>query len=208
MSETKHTPEPWHIEKTVHAKDADGGYETWISAEWGINEWHGLAFTFGDEDSEDQAIANARRIVACVNACSSCSDEDLADDCVNKMRKDRDDLLNTLYSITEQGVSDQHRSREDLLEEKVSLAVKAVNRVQNKNHCLQCGAELSLVAVSSDPNYPHSNCVPGNKILELTAQRDELLAALTHAATDYIDQNGSVPSWWTDKIRQMVKPHA
>ena len=39
----------------------------------------------------------------------------------------------------------------------------------------------------------------------LTAQRDELLAALTHAATDYIDQNGSVPSWWTDKIRQMVK---
>ena len=38
-----------------------------------------------------------------------------------------------------------------------------------------------------------------------TAQRDELLAALTHAATDYIDQNGSVPSWWTEKIRQMVK---
>ena len=50
----------------------------------------------------------------------------------------------------------------------------------------------------------------GCQIAALTAQRDELLAALTHAATDYIDQNGSVPSWWTDKIRQMVKdmPHA
>ena len=47
------------------------------------------------------------------------------------------------------------------------------------------------------------------EVLERTkSQRDELLAALTHAATDYIDQNGSVPSWWTDKIRQMVKPHA
>ena len=44
-----------------------------------------------------------------------------------------------------------------------------------------------------------------DQLEELTAHRDELLAALTHAATDYIDQNGSVPSWWTDNIRQMVK---
>ena len=49
---------------------------------------------------------------------------------------------------------------------------------------------------------------PEGRLSTLERQRDELLAALTHAATDYIDQNGSVPSWWTDKIRQMVKPHA
>jgi hypothetical protein len=40
---------------------------------------------------------------------------------------------------------------------------------------------------------------------QLTAQRDELLAALTHAVTDYIDQNGMKPSWWTEKIVAMVK---
>lgn len=142
MSETKHTPEPWHIEKTVHAKDADGGYETWISAEWGINEWHGLAFTFGDEDSEDQAIANARRIVACVNACAGIEQKILED---------------PEYSI---------KAELDSLDSIIETSAKYL------------------------------------------AQRDELLAALTHAATDYIDQNGSVPSWWTDKIRQMVKPHA
>ena len=37
--------------------------------------------------------ANACRIVACVNACRSVSDEDLADDCVEKMKADRDALL-------------------------------------------------------------------------------------------------------------------
>lgn len=89
----------------------------------------------------------------------------------------------------------------------------------NKQYCLQCGAELLLDAVPINPDLALSQTVsachachsrayntPGNKIMELTKQRDELLAALTHAATDYIDQNGSVPSWWTDKIRQLVKP--
>lgn len=94
--------------------------------------------------------------------------------------------------------------------------------MQNKI-CLQCGAPLLLC---SKPLFPgsagspeHAVCsvcgsatfnTPDNRIQLLTAQRDELLAALTHAATDYIDQNGMVPSWWTDKIRQMVKdmPHA
>ena len=57
--------------------------------------------------------------------------------------------------------------------------------------CLQCGAPLILKSVAADPVYPYgpqvsacSSCnsrsyaVSGNKIKELTAQRDELLVAL------------------------------
>lgn len=39
----------------------------------------------------------------------------------------------------------------------------------------------------------------------LTKERDMLLAKLTKAATDYIDQNGSRPLWWTSDIVKMVQ---
>jgi hypothetical protein len=63
--------------------------------------------------------------------------------------------------------------------------------VSGEKFCLQCGAPLILYAVPLNPNNAASPCVPecancgsrsydvpGNKIKELTAQRDELLAAL------------------------------
>lgn len=77
--------------------------------------------------------------------------------------------------------------------------------MSEKKYCLQCGAELSLVAVPSDPNYPHGNCVPacsacysraysvpGNKILELTAQRDELLAVVKDMMSADLDMGNMV----------------
>ena len=36
-------------------------------------------------------------------------------------------------------------------------------------------------------------------------EREMLLAKLTHAATDFIDQNGCKPLWWTEDIVKMVK---
>ena len=35
--------------------------------------------------------------------------------------------------------------------------------------------------------------------------RDKLFAALTHAAADYIDQNGCKPLWWTTEMADMAK---
>lgn len=74
----------------------------------------------------------------------------------------------------------------------VSCEPEKCGYCENKALCCATGISASIRKVSAD-------------LLDARAQRDELLAALTHAATDYIDQNGSVPSWWTDKIRQMVK---
>jgi hypothetical protein len=139
MKKTKHTPEPWK------STGADQNDEYGV---WSVDGRNCIA--------EGLTAANARRIVACVNACRSVSDEDLADDCVEKMRMDRDQLLE-----------------------------------KTKKFCLQCGTPLILKSVAADPVYPYgpqatacSTCgsrsydVPGNKIKELTAQRDELLAAL------------------------------
>ena len=63
--------------------------------------------------------------------------------------------------------------------------------MSGEKYCLQCGAPLILKSVAADPVYPYgphvtacSACgsrsydVLGNKIKELTGQRDELLAAL------------------------------
>lgn len=78
MSEKLHTPEPWGISPDVDTHIWNKGGDIQIAA--------------CNLDNVN-SIANARRIVACVNACRSVSDEDLADDCVEKMKADRDALL-------------------------------------------------------------------------------------------------------------------
>lgn len=59
--ETKHTVEPWHIAKYGKVKNEDSGL-IWIS----VNGCSGA-----------EAEANARRIVACVNACAGVQTETL-----------------------------------------------------------------------------------------------------------------------------------
>lgn len=66
MSENKHTPEPWRIELVNHALGDTGDYEGVVEIRAGdakrpmIEIW----------SDSDEAEANARRIVACVNACA------------------------------------------------------------------------------------------------------------------------------------------
>ena len=72
MSENKHTPEPWSAGVIKYK-----------------GEWHFTAVPVGNEgkitalcglagaNGEDESIANARRIVACVNACAGFSTETL-----------------------------------------------------------------------------------------------------------------------------------
>lgn len=60
---TDHTPEPWHSECATVFKDiGDHRYEVAICADW-----------------SEETFANARRIVACVNACAGIPDEQLYD---------------------------------------------------------------------------------------------------------------------------------
>ena len=71
---TEHTPEPWHV------YNQPGGGQTAISSKrtHGITE--GIAFMdavlIGPQHSAKR-LANARRIVACVNACEGISTEEL-----------------------------------------------------------------------------------------------------------------------------------
>lgn len=67
-NETKHTPEPWHVgikqaEQIVYDKTG------WAVCNATVFHGHG--------DPDGEAKANARRIVACVNACAAISDNEL-----------------------------------------------------------------------------------------------------------------------------------
>ena len=84
--------------------------------------------------------------------------------------------------------------------------------------CLQCGAPLILKSVAADPVYPYgpqvsacSSCnsrsyaVSGNKIKELTAQRDELLAALKDIVDGNdlaMERNQDMSSWRESDFRR------
>lgn len=71
MSENKYTPEPWRVELVNHALGDTGDYEGVVEIRAGdakrpmIEIW----------SDSDEAEANARRIVACVNACAGCATE-------------------------------------------------------------------------------------------------------------------------------------
>jgi len=142
MSEKLHTPEPWGVDFNNTYKGKPH-YMVGVPGERLCVALTGIVGAGDDEESK----ANARRIVACVNA----------------------------------------------------LEGVATDRLETANIS---GSGFWGKCIH-DADVKYSELAIQNK--ELTAQRDELLAALTHAATDYIDQNGSVPSWWTEKIRQMVK---
>ena len=76
---TKHTPEPWAIERARSGSIKAIG--PCVAEEYAGSAW----LEVPEED--------ARRIVACVNACRGIDDELLTDDCIRKTREDRDELL-------------------------------------------------------------------------------------------------------------------
>jgi hypothetical protein len=62
--DTKHTPEPWAVDS-----GGDGGCEIWSPSSGNMDN------IIGSEDTDDpQWEADARRIVACVNACAGIED--------------------------------------------------------------------------------------------------------------------------------------
>jgi len=93
MSENKHTPEPWRT-------DAECGFPQ------DLHDSKGNLFLRcgSDFDNEIYGEANARRIVACVNACSGISTDNLEDNLpvkelarrYNEALKQRDELLKAL----------------------------------------------------------------------------------------------------------------
>lgn len=57
-------------------------------------------------------------------------------------------------------------------------------------------------AIKADENESTAD-----EVRSLVAERDELLAVLIDAGNDYISQNGSRPSWWTDDIAHLAYEH-
>ena len=76
-TETKHTKEPWYFDQknTCISPVSDDQLEICSIQPIDTTAKAGKWFMFGE-----QSEANARRIVACVNACAGLSDEQLEDD--------------------------------------------------------------------------------------------------------------------------------
>lgn len=106
-AKTEHTPEPWRVELVNHALGDTGDYEGVVEIRSGdakrpmIEIW----------DDSDEAEANARRIVACVNACAGIPTDDLEHGDIAKalkifaldsatFRRQRDELLAELEELS------------------------------------------------------------------------------------------------------------
>lgn len=82
MSENKHTPEPWRANELQADIDGRNG--------------EAVAVCYCNDDNGDDAIANARRIVACVNSCAGIPTDWLESGtvgCLKNVRDERDMYL-------------------------------------------------------------------------------------------------------------------
>jgi hypothetical protein len=102
MNQIKHAPEPW---KMTDADDTDvcifAANDNWL-ANVGINVFNG---SIADEHLQflfDMDKANARRVVACVNACEGVTNEVLELFELGKVISQRDELLAALRYHQEQ----------------------------------------------------------------------------------------------------------
>lgn len=91
---SRHTPEPWR-----YVKDKDGGNTAFLIENADGIMWN-IAGTFSTFDDDE---ANARRIVACVNACAGLSTELLEgktiDEAANTIVDQRDELENVVRAL-------------------------------------------------------------------------------------------------------------
>lgn len=110
MSENKHTPEPWRIGRLTHPRDYEsvretvGPHEVVVDTDEGVYVLAGCNYNFPQD-----ALANARRIVACVNACAGIPIDMLEAmpsgpaallPMYARLEKQRDDLLAALEGLT------------------------------------------------------------------------------------------------------------
>lgn len=134
MSEQKHTPEPW---SAAHEEN---------EAEWGIDagKW-GVAIC-ADAPGDGTAESNARRIVACVNACAGL-DTGLLENIVDlgeslrsrfdsfgrverELTKQRDDLLAALEECRRAMHNYRRRAPRCGLESACDVADKAISNAK------------------------------------------------------------------------------
>ena len=100
---TKHTPEPWECDTAgqpviINGPQREGIAQSIIAVIYDEQE-PALGTDPSFNYDEETAAANARRIVACVNACAGISDDDLADLTLHDLgavRKQRHELLAVL----------------------------------------------------------------------------------------------------------------
>jgi hypothetical protein len=72
----RHTPEPWRLGKLSNIRDYDKVLETVGPHQIVVdNEFGPYVLADCNMNFKDDAIANARRIVACVNACAGLDTE-------------------------------------------------------------------------------------------------------------------------------------
>ena len=104
-----------HTPGLLQISEPEGPFDTWLILCEAPHEVAHVASRFKNgERNKSQEEANARRLVACWNACEGIDDELLADDCIRKTREDRDELL---------------KQRDELLE-----ALKAARRAIGDHH--------------------------------------------------------------------------
>lgn len=97
-----HTKEPWRLGKLTHPRDYEtvretvGPHDVVVDTDDGVYVLASCNYNFPQD-----ALANARRIVACVNACAGISTENLEDNIpvkelarrYNETIRQRDELL-------------------------------------------------------------------------------------------------------------------
>lgn len=93
MSEIKHTPEPWAVEISHN-----GGCVKIVETGLEYPRSLGQLVSYGDRQ-DINAKANARRIVAAVNACAGLSTDELEKTEVQKIAQQRDQLLEALKGL-------------------------------------------------------------------------------------------------------------
>lgn len=186
-----HTKEPWYFENEggnyrVMAADENGGY------------------SLADMCCDDQE-ANARRIVACVNACAGSSVEwlefSVSEDCAD-LSGPFDPLETRITSILKTGL--EYMTERDALQSQLNQAeALSLARVLQISE-LQEQVECSTITQANMDGRLNISTV---KLAEMTEQRDELLAALEQAfnsiesARKYIDHGEAHCSATTAMMR-------
>lgn len=82
MSKEKHTPEPWSVEDP--RLEYPQNYKLWIRSESQPNFIGEVDLS--DYSNEEIAMANANRIVACINACKDIPTENLEAGVIDELR--------------------------------------------------------------------------------------------------------------------------
>jgi hypothetical protein len=122
---SKHTPEPWHV--------GGNGVIVYDEQSWGVAS----AVVFHGRQEPQTSEANARRIVACVNACAGASTDVLERGAVHDwsllmtgLEAQRNDLLYALSLITE--LAEGHLAP-NTLANIATIARGAVEKVSSTN---------------------------------------------------------------------------